>query len=511
MQMNRIKFLLLITISFFISRAVNATSVVESEFEMLLPRQFQQNLIDTFWRNFESREFKFAWDIPDQSYQAPDTKVDLSGINLSIRSFLKKPSVDTGGDSVILESRGLSAALNIKSISIDQVIEREIGGVIGRFRVQAQCENVVLNMKPGAGVFRMTLKPVFRGSLIRAEVESVELSWRTDAWEIGSLNCTGAQGFDDVIREEVLKLTGNSAALIEKYKSVLDKYVEDYVHAQSVDISESHTVASIRPDIKVSLRLTGLDGSRASSLLKGYLHVEFTKAQNRGMISLKLSNSSFSEVVTTGAILRIPEEFVTTVIKQAFVADSFIRRVSSEKIPGFSSLMQSRLTQFVVWPELTRYPKSTEFLFDVSTASNLALSGKDLLYSIQTGLTAQMYAPQGGQYVPFMDFDIPLKSNVRLSVDNGQVKTKFTQVNLDLIGTWEKSYLDRYGAYLRFSRGRIVTRVKQGLEGAESTFKLPQIPVTSRLSFAVDSVKASPRTNDLYIYLTDSEKGVMPE
>lgn len=500
MQISRFRILPLFVISLLITRPVFAASLVESEFELLLPRQFQQNLIDQYWESLQKEEFKFSWNIPDQSYEAPDVNVDLAGLRLDISSRLEKPAIAPGGDTVILQSRELMANFHLNSISIDQYIEREIGGVIGRFRIQAKCEDVNVSLKPGQGVFRMSLTPVFSGSLVSARVNSVDLSWTPDGWSVGELKCTGAQGFDDIIRSEIQKLVGDPS-LVEKYKGTLLEYVQNYVQGRSIDIATTRTLTAIRPDIQTTLRITGLVGATVNTILRGTVRVEFSKTEEQDRVFLKLSDLDFAATVSTGAVLRLPDEFLPSIAKEAFRAGTFIGRFSSKQLPGFETLMRSRIAQLLVWPELTKFSKSAEFLFDVRTTKDLSLKGKDLKYKVQTKLHAQMYAPKKGRYVRFMDFAIPLRSEVQLSVSDGKMSAKFGKVKLDLIHSWEDCYENKYCPYRRFAREKIGDRIEDSLEGARPSFALPPIPVTDTLSLRVQRVESSPEKNDLYIYL----------
>ena len=195
MQIHRFRLLLLALICFFLSRVVFASSVVQTEFEMLLPRSFQQDLIEKEWDTLQKQEFKLNWALPDQTFDTPDVKVFMTGLKLDLNTRLQKPNIGGSGETVLLESRGLESNLFIQSVAIDQYIERDIGGVIGRFRVQAKCEGVNLHLKPGKATLTMQLSRVFDGAILRAQVDDANLTWTPDAWEITAMKCSGAEGF----------------------------------------------------------------------------------------------------------------------------------------------------------------------------------------------------------------------------------------------------------------------------------------------------------------------------
>lgn len=500
MQTSRIKILLAIAISFFMAQTSVATSVVDSEFEMAVPRSFQQSLIDRLWDSLQRDVFHFDWTFDDQTYETPDVTVLLKGIRLNLNSRLQKPAVDTGGDSVILQSRGLEATLSIDSVSIDQWIEREVGGVIGRFRIQARCEGVSLRMLPGKALFEMRLRPVFEGGRVRAKVEDISLNWLKDGWSVNALNCTGAAGFENIIREEILKQVSDSA-MVNKYKDAMIEYVQDYVSRQSFDFSGSRSLGDIRPDIHASLRVTNFEGQRENALLRGTIRIVFDKSDEAD-VDLSLTGKSLGGI--SQAALRVPEDIVPAISRRAFGAGSWMKRISSKDIPGFSVLTKSRFVEFFVWRELIRYPRSAEFLFDVTNAKPLTLSGQDLKYKVKNTLTSQMYAPRDGKYVPFMDFTIPVSTDLGVTIADGKVTAKFTNVEIDLKYAWDPEYLEKYHPYKTFAKDKILENVRSGIrKGTQFSFTLPEIPVSSDLKLRIQKVLPHPSSRDLIIYLLD--------
>lgn len=504
MQFHSVKKFFVLSVLFFSACLVHANSVVQTEFEMLLPRSFQQNLIEKVWENLQRDEFHFNWSLPDQTYDTPDVKVLLSGLHLDVKTKLQRPQLGSEGESVLLESRGLEANLTLDSVSIDQYIEREIGGVIGRFRIQARCENVNLHMKPGKAVLTMKLSPVFDRSLLRAQVDDANLSWTPDAWEVGALNCTGAQGFDDIIKEEIAKMTGD-ASIVTSQKAKLMEFVREYVSSKSLDLSTPRNLVTSRPDIQVSLRVTNFSGTESNAVVRGLLRVVFTQTRSTEQVNLQLGTGGLGSSQTP--VLRIPESFVLAVAKQAYAGNSWVERVSSDEIPGFSTLMKSRLTQFFVWRELMNFSKSAKFLFDVYSPKNISVTGRQLSYDVKAPLYAKMYAPKSGKYVPFMNFTVPLESKVKLSLNNGKITSKFTNVALEINEQWDPDYVAKYNPSKKFASSKIESRILSAAEGKTLSYTLPAIPVSDDISLILQRAQ-SIKDGDLLLYLT--EPGAVP-
>lgn len=507
MQTYRFRTLLLFVICFSLCRGAMASSVVQSEFEMLLPRSFQQNLIEQEWRTLQSHEFKFSWMLPDQTFDTPDVKVLLAGLKLDLSTRLERPDIGSGGETVLLQSRGLEADLSVQSIAIDQWITREVGGVIGRFRVQAKCEDVQLHMKPGKALLTMQLSPVFDGALLRARVDDANLTWTPDAWEIVTLNCTGAEGFDDVVRAEIYKRTGD-ASIVTSQKATLMEYVRGYVSSHTLDLSKSRRLITARPDILVSMQVTDFSGTKVNAVLRGVVRVEFTRQRTGDSVFVRLSGKRLSSSST--AVIRVPEDLFLAVAKQLYAGNTWTDKIYSNEISGFQSLMQSRFAQFFVWRELIKYPKSSKFLFEVYSPKDVSVTGKNLSYDVKAPLFSKMSAPREGELVPFMNFSVPMSSKVNLTLNNSVVKAKFSNVSLGLQEQWDPSYVAKYSPSRVFAREKIRQRIQRSVQGFTVNYALPSIPVSDETALVIQ--KAAPnKSGDLILYLQETSTSPKPK
>ncbi|MBS1972492.1 MAG: hypothetical protein JSU04_19455 [Bdellovibrionales bacterium] len=507
MQIHRFRLLLLALICFFLSRVVFASSVVQTEFEMLLPRSFQQDLIEKEWDTLQKQEFKLNWALPDQTFDTPDVKVFMTGLKLDLNTRLQKPNIGGSGETVLLESRGLESNLFIQSVAIDQYIERDIGGVIGRFRVQAKCEGVNLHLKPGKATLTMQLSPVFDGAILRAQVDDANLTWTPDAWEITAMKCSGAEGFEDIVRDEIHQRTGD-ASIVTSQKATLMQYVRDYVGSHSLDLSKPRSLITARPDIKVSMSVTDFSGTEKNAVVHGLFRVEFTRLKSNDQKNLRLSKDSLGS--NSSPVIRVPEDFVLEVAKQAYAGNTWSEKVYSTDIPGFQTLMKSRFTQFFVWRELMDYPKSAKFLFEVYSPKNISISGAHLSYDVKAPLYAKMYAPRAGESVPFMNFSVPLTSNVKLSLNDGKIAAKFTDVTLGLQESWDPSYVAKYSPSKTFATETIRKRIQSAAQGASLNYTLPSIPVADDVSLLVQKVQST-KDGDLVLYLKMPSSGPTPK
>jgi len=332
---------------------------------------------------------------------------------------------------------------------------------------------------------------------VRARVGDANLSWTPDAWQITSLNCTGTQGFDDVIREEIGKRTGD-ASIVTSQKAILMQYVRDYVNSYSLDLSQPRDLVPVRPDILLSFRISNFTTSEKNLVVRGILRVEFTRNRGGDSSTLRLSKASLGS--SSSIIVRVPEDFVLAVAKQAYAGNSWSKKVYSDEVPGFQALMNSRLLQFIVWHELWSFPKTAKFLFEVYSPEDISITGQNLTYAVKATLFAKMYAPKNRQYVPFMNFTVPMRSQVKLSLENGIIAAKFTDVHLGLRPKWESSYVAEYSPSQTFAAEKIRQRIQDSVQGGTLRYKLPSIPIFDETSLMVQKVQPNKR-GDLVLYL----------
>jgi hypothetical protein len=474
-----------------------SSSLLESEFEIKIPRQFQQNLIEQKWKTLESRDFTTNWQFPQQTFVSQDIPIVFQGMTLAMKTRLKKPQTGNGDKTVLkLTSSTLEAAIHVDAITVDHVIEREVGGIIGRFRIHARCENVILNLKKNAGNFSFVLSPRVNAGQVGADIRSFDLTWQPGAWTLqNELKCEGAQGFDTLIQEQVQVIAQDSEKFLTPQKPLILDYLDKYFSTLNFDLSTPRELVSSRVDIKTSLVFDETKEDATQGLwAKGRVIIDFQKSTRNKSQKLVLQSSIFAENAGTQVLIRLPQEFAKEVVAEAFSADSWIQRFGSASIPGFSSLMGSRLTQLFVWPELRRYSKSANFLFDLSSNKDFEVSGQGLQYSVKSTIQSKMLAPRGSGFVPFMNFTVPVTSKVQLSVSKGVLNTKLPNPSLGLSYAWDADYLRKYAPSTKFSASKIRDKIQGSLTGKTLSYTLPKIPLYGDANLQIISVDANSKS-----------------
>lgn len=479
-----------------------AKSQIESEFELVLPKEFQKNLINEKWKSFAEKEFAKNWQFPNQTMTAQEgIPVQINDIFLEIKTRLKKPALQEAQTLVELTSQGLQAELRLGEVSVDHTIEREVGGIVGRFRLQALCKDVRLNMTAGQGEFAVLVAPTLASATAGGEIQAVRLGWTPQAWVISSMQCSGAQGFDDILRGEIQKLAQDSATLVSPHLEFIKQSVQAELDKIQIDLSGSRRLLVSRPDIEAHMIVDRFQDLGTQGLkVRGRFTVDFARVATNSQKKLTLAEGSTAGAANQ-ASLRLPKDFLKEIVNQAYAPNTWRHSFLSPQIPGFVSLMRSRFIQFFVWPELMSYPKSSVFRFDVYSNKSLNIQGQGLQYKINTTIYTQMQSPQkAGQLAPFMNFTVPVTAQLGLQVQNGVLKVSLGSPQMGLQAQWDKNYLSSKRVSTGFSTSTIRSRIIESIAGEMVTVSLPTIPVADDLTLKIKKVRVN-TTQDLIVDL----------
>ncbi|KHD88903.1 MAG: hypothetical protein OM95_06490 [Bdellovibrio sp. ArHS] len=473
---------------------------MNSEFQLALPRQFQENLIAKKWETLVNQEFQGNWQFPDQEIAAQDVPVKIKNISLKVLTHLEKPALQPQQTSLLLMSKDLKAQLVIGEVSVDHIVERVVGGIVGRFRVQASCKNVSLIMKPGQGSMSLALRPSVGANTASAVVQEVRVAWAPGSWNSEGIHCEGVEGFADLLKTEIDKMANDSESFIQPKKDLIKKYVESYLQDLKLDFSSPRQLIVSRPDIRVLMKVDQYtDQGEAGALVQGHLQIEFLKSPDEEVTNLTLSPGSMVGGGAEAQIL-LPKDFVKQVLAKAYSANAWLHQITSDKLPGFSSLMNSRFLQFFVWPALRDYAKSTKFLFEVYSNKDMEIQGAGLQYQVKANMYSRMRAPRSGAYVPFVNWSVPLNSKINLQIANGKASATFINPTLGLTPYYDASYVAKYSPNRRILYGTIRDKVLAGIWGKTLSFEIPQLPLMEGVSLKVKKVLA-PANQDLILQL----------
>jgi hypothetical protein len=250
------------------------------------------------------------------------------------------------------------------------------------------------------------------------------------------------------------------------------------------------------------MTVQNFDQNNADGMLaKGVFRIEFTKSTSNTTKNLTFSTKDSAFKVGSSALLRLPAAFAKEVMMQAYSANSWVQKLTSNQLPGFSSVMGSRFVQFFIWPELMNYSKSAVFNFNVYSNKDIQVTGTGTKYQVKATLLSQMLAPQGKSYVPFMYFTLPFSSNIGLTVKSGTLSSAFTSTSLGMSYQWDPTYINKYLSNDRFDSSTIQSKIQNAISGQTMNVTLPTFPLSEGLDLKVQGA-SSVSNGDLELQLT---------
>jgi hypothetical protein len=260
-----------------------------------------------------------------------------------------------------------------------------------------------------------------------------------------------------------------------------------------------------RSDIKFSMSIDQYVENSEGLIGKGRLILEFLNSKSNDVKKLSLSGElgqaiSSEQQNLNMALIRLPELFIQEVFLKAYEENTWLHRVSSKKISGLNSLMNSRFMQFFNWRELMKYPKSSEFYLDLYSNQNPFIKGQGLQFQVQEDLLTKMYAPRAGAYIPFMNFETPLSMNINIAAQQGFLLVHFKKPIMKFKYSWDINYLKKYRPSTYFNSEVMKESIVNSLSSTNYKFRLPTIPLMEGTFLKVHKIEA-PNRKDIFLNL----------
>lgn len=491
-----------------------ASTIINSEFEVQLSKEFQRSIIEKKWLTLQSQSLTHKINLLDQVVDSGEgVKIHLMGVSLTLNTYLQKPELSQKNEELTLISKNLQAGIVIDKIMVDQNVTQTMGGITGVFKVQAECHNIKMNLPTSAGQFSLKLKPLVYipdkvnqknlMATIGIDVEDISLSWTPSSWIVDRFECSGSGGFEQVIQQHIQSISGNSEAFLSFHKNEILNFLQKYFINTQESLSLTKKWLASRPDILFSLDVDHYTEDGSNIFGKGHLILEFTKSKINEVKNLKLDNSLASNMNQHNgkeAIIKLPESFIRDVLSSAYESETWSQRISSKNISAFSSLMNSRIMQFFVWPELMSFSKSSQFYFDFHSIQNPQIMGSGLRYQFKMVLLGDMWAPRTDNYVHFIQFLAPTNGTMNLSVSDGQAVIGLNVNDLKLSSKWDSNYRKKYDPSTYINISAIKNSLKNELSNQKIRFLLPEIPLMEGLTLKIRKIEGKP-ADDFFILL----------
>ncbi len=472
---------------FLTSLPAHASWTVKSEFQLLLNEKIFDKMIADFGQSLQGQQ---AIPIGDFTVTPGGIPIQIQGVRAEVNySFPAPKRVDDRTREWDLHSDQLSARLLVNKISATQTIVREIDGIIIRIRLQAECNNVVLRLPPGRTTVQARIRAELAQSQIKLSLPSYEAHWQEGAWQVESMQCSGIEGFENIVKAEALRALSSFQNFDAEVRTALNENFEKWSKDASLLLLSERELPSNKDYVKIFYEPKFAYETGAGVLLGGTIRFDYPFVAPDQTIEhvYELNNAALSQEGEQPQLL-LPFATVRALMMGEYFAGKLEYSLRSYEIPAFQEFMQSRWKQFWAWPELRRFAKNTTFAFqflplgppaitDEQKGANNSIQGK-----LDIPLSVRVFAPLEGKYRPMVEFRTRVagSTNLRLT-DKGQIEMQLTAEEHPVNYAWSTDYVKKYNPTKRIAVETITSQIRESMGTKGFTLAIPTLKVGKSL------------------------------
>ncbi len=311
-------------------------------------------------------------------------------------------------------------SLDVGAIMIDQIITREFGGNVIQVVLKAECSSVRIEI-PSVTLHADFLFREDHGWL--PVLNDLSLSLPQNSWKVSAISCSGLSGVGKEIESTLNEALKNSALFSPLIRAWLTPVMDEWIYSQWIGVN-------------------GKDGEWENLTLdppedKGFLV--------RGELPLE----SAEDVLLPA---NLPEELKGSVPKFFLARDGF-RAIIQDRLraviplqydlrqnDSFRKLMNSRVTQFLVWPDLRRFNSSTPFVLKTNPSTlNLGLSQVNGAWKADLSGRGSLVTVIGGSPIEYILYSMSLALPVQMVLKDGSLLFSTGKAEAKLV--WSFGYL----------------------------------------------------------------------
>jgi hypothetical protein len=468
---------------------------VQSEFQLHLSEPTFDKVIEDFWQSLQGKQ-----NIPLENISiAPGgIPIQIQGIRTELNYAFPLPQRIEGAREWAMATDKLSATLIVDRISASQIIEREIDGIIIEIRLDAECRNIRLKLPEGSASISAHIRAEVAQSQVKLSLPFFDADWREGSWQLESMSCSGAEGFDSIVAQEALKALSSFQKFDTEVRTALDTSFEQWSKDASLLLLSQRELPSEKDYVKIFYEPESAVETGGGLLLRGEMRFEYPfvapgqDIENKFRISQTRIANEFRD--NAKPMLLLPFETVRALMMGEYFANKLEYSMWSNEIESFNELMQSRWSQFFAWPHLMSWPKNTKFAFQFQpmgppSFENERAAGSDAISgNINLPLAVRMYGPIKGVYSPMVEFRTQLLGNSTIKLlPNGKVQFQVETEELPVAYGWSKKYLNKYKPTQRIAVKTMAKALKKTLNAEGFTISLPTITVGKSLKLKPES------------------------
>ncbi len=339
--------------------------------------------------------------------------------NLALKGSGTLHDLNFNSRGILLTSEG-NFSLDVGAIVIDQFIIREFGGNVIQIALKAECSPVHIEI-PAVSLQAEFLFRENQGWL--PALQDMKFMIPENSWKVSPITCIGLNGVGKEIESTLSEALKNSALFSPLIRDWLSPVMDEWIRAKWIS---------------------------AQGNAGEWDNLGLDEPEDRGMIvrgELKLSGS---EDVLLPASL--PENLKGLTPKFFLPQDGF-RAIIQDRLravlpaqydlrenDGFKKLMKSRITQFLVWPDLRRFNSSTPFVLKTDPSTlNLGLSQNNGTWKADLSGRGSLVTVIGGSPIDYILYSMSLALPVKMELLGGSLLFSTGKAEAKLV--WSFGYL----------------------------------------------------------------------
>jgi hypothetical protein len=460
--------------------------IVNSQFQLRLNEGLFDKLIEDFWQSLQGEQ---QIDIGSFTVTPGGIPIRIEGVSAKVNYAFSLPQrVDERTREWEIHSENLGATLHIDKISATQIVEREVDGIIIRVRLQADCNNVTLKLPQGLTQVSARIRAEVAQNQVKLSLPAYDASWAQGAWQVESMQCTGVEGFDQIVKGEALKALSSFQNFDAEVHEALTRNFAQWSKDASLLLLSEQELPSGKDYLKVYYRPQTAAESENGLLLTGDLRFEYPYVSPDQTIEQSYTLKQGELQATANPELLLPFDTVRALMMGEYFAGQLEYSLYSTEIPAFTDFMQSRWQQFWAFPELQSYPKDTKFAFQFlplgppSLQNEKAGGSNTVNADLTLPLSVRMFAPLDGKLRPMVEFRTYISGPSSLKIlPNGKIEFHLSTQAYPVTYAWAQSYVSKYSPTQRIAIDTISGKVRSALSSEGFTLAIPSFTVGRQL------------------------------
>lgn len=404
--------------------------------------------------------------LPDGGIDIEGLRLNLSGARFDAQIQMDRPLLN--GSRFEARFQRVSLRLGLDRVSIDQVVERNIGGALVRVHIKASCGPLRAIQENARAETAFDLD--WSSGTPLAALRSFDLAWDPGSWSVAEFSCEGPEGLAEFLHPKVLEQL--------KDPVTLKPFIADFLARETQELLDESLLKLKKPfELNMGVGAIAVHASEVKSLATG-LTVELTFGQAG-------AGAAPPPVLTEDFLAALPKDQPTVIggtdviermLNTELKARPAFSTVDLQKISAFRDLLQSRFLQFFVWPDLWRYSPNSPFQLKIKTPRDLNLRVRDGgLFAAKIPLSAVVQSQRDATSWDYVTAEGQAQAHIRVRLAAGILSYQTELRGPMLSARYGDAYMARYRPSGWLPTSTLTSMMKGPQSALSGTMTWPEI------------------------------------